>query len=277
MIVNAPADRNLFEARGVCVALGGNPVLTGASLALRKGEVLGLIGPNGSGKSTLLRLLCGLLKAGGGEISLLGKSLSHWKPQDMARQVAYMAQGNVCHWPLLVEKVVALGRIPHLVPWQRLSERDALAIRTAMADAEVDYLGQRIVTTLSQGERARVLLARALAVETPVLLTDEPVASLDPSHQIQVMELLRRMADQGRGIIVVLHDLALASRYCDRLALLHDGKVLASGEPRAVLTPENLKTAYHITAQYGSHGEKYFVLPWKRIPAGESGKILVER
>lgn len=275
--MSASSATNLFEARGVCVSLGGNPVLTGASFALRKGEVLGLIGPNGSGKSTLLRALCGLLKADGGEISLLGKSLARWNPRDMARQVAYMAQGNVCHWPLLAEKVVALGRIPHLAPWQQLSARDAQAIRTAMTDAEVDYLGHRTVDTLSQGERARVLLARALAVETPVLLTDEPVASLDPSHQMQVMELLRRMAGQGRGIIVVLHDLALASRFCDRLALLHDGKILASGEPRDVLTPENLKTAYHITAQYGSQDGEFFVLPWKRMQAGESETILMER
>jgi iron complex transport system ATP-binding protein len=258
----------MLVAQNIRVSLGGNPILHDANLKTTEGELLGLIGPNGSGKSTLLRTMIGLLKPESGSIMLRDRPLNDWKRSDLARQVAYMAQGAWCHWPLSVEHVITLGRLPHLESWQKSSGQDQRAIQQAMEDAEVTYLKDRIVTTLSYGERTRVLLARALAVESPILLADEPIAGLDPGHQIQVMQLLNTLASRGKGIVVVLHDLTLAARFCHRLVLLHEGKDLATGNPEAVLTENNLREAYGIAARYGASGGDYYVIPWTRTDVG---------
>ncbi len=249
----------LIEAQNIRVSFDGLPILQGVDLELGKGEVLGLIGPNGAGKSTLLKVLIGELIPELGTVRILDG-----KKDTMAKKVAYLPQGQVIYWPLSVKRLVSLGRIPHLMPWEQLGEEDEKAIAQAMEDTDVAHLKDRFVDHLAGGERNLVLLARALATQPSVLLADEPVQGLDPAHGLQVMELLSRFVNHERGAIVVLHDLTLAARFCHRLVLLDQGNVLASGRPEEVLVPENLKKSYHIEAKYGTGGE-FFVVPWKKI------------
>ncbi|MDD5225571.1 MAG: ABC transporter ATP-binding protein, partial [Candidatus Omnitrophica bacterium] len=182
----------------------------------------------------------------------------------LAKKVAYLPQGQVIHWPLTVKRLVSLGRIPHLMPWESLGPEDEKAIAQAMEDTDVAHLADRFIDHLAGGERNLVLLARALATQPSVLLADEPVQGLDPAHGLQVMELLSCFANSERGAIVVLHDLTLAARFCHRLVLIHQGKVLASGKPEEVLSPKNLKASYHIEAKYGA-GDDFYIVPWKKV------------
>lgn len=254
-----------LRADNLVVELGGARILEAASLDVAAGEVVGLIGPNGAGKSTLLRALLGLVPVQSGTITLDGQSLATMAPKDRARLLAYAPQGAPVHWPLTAERLVELGRMPHLGPWQSLSPQDYARVEAALAATETTHLKDRIVTSLSGGERAGVMLARAIAVEAPWLLADEPVASLDPYHQIEVMEILGGLAQDGAGVVVVLHDLALAMRFCDRVFLVDHGKVVASGSPRDVLNAENLERVYRVKAHAGAHEDTPFLIPWTRL------------
>ena len=167
------------------------------------------------------------------------------------------------HWPLRVEKLVALGRLPHRDPMRPLSGADLDAVGRAMAATDVAQFADRTIATLSGGERLRVLLARAMAVEAPFLLVDEPIAELDPAHQLLVMGFLRRSAQQGVGVVAVLHDLTLAARFSDRVMLLHNGTIVAEGRPANVLSDANLRAAYGITALRGHHDGEPYVIPWE--------------
>lgn len=232
---------------GVGATLGGRIVLRDVSATLAGGALVGVLGPNGAGKSTLVRALLGLVPHDG-EVRIDGDRPSR---AELARRLAYLPQGQTLHWPLTVERLVALGRLPHLGPFSRPTGEDHDAIDRAMARAGVTHLAARTATELSGGERARVLLARALAVEAPALVADEPLASLDPAHQIEVMELLRAETDAGRLVIAVLHDLNLAARFCDRVLVLAGGGVMADGAPGAVLTADLLARVYGISAFFG--------------------------
>jgi len=250
--------------QNLTVHLGRHPVLQDVSMEMGAGEVTGLIGPNGAGKSTLMKALVRLLRPSAGSIHLFGQDLAAMPLRELGRRVGYLPQGQEIHWPLAVEKVVTLGRIPHLLPWQALSTEDEAAIVLAMAETDVSHLAARPVQQLAGGEKTLVKLARVLAGEPALILADEPVAGLDPNHELQVMELLKGLAAEGHSVLVVLHNLTLAARFCDRLILLHAGRVTASGAPHEVLAPEKLKQAYRIEARYGN-GEAPFVLPWRRI------------
>lgn len=261
---------SILRAESLDVDLDRTPVLREASISVSAGELIGLIGPNGSGKSTLLRALLGLLRLRSGRVLLEERELQRLPRREQARRIAYLPQQGSSHWPLTVERLVALGRLPHQSPWQALSGADRLAIQHAMAATDVTHLADRVITHLSGGERLRVHLARALATEPQFLLADEPVAALDPYHQLQAMELLRDTARSGGGVLVVLHDLQLALRYCDRLVLLDGGRVIASGLPAEVLDDRRLAAVYRISVRRGRVDDVEYLLPWERLPSTES-------
>lgn len=246
---------------------GAVTALDRIDIRVRAGEMLALIGPNGAGKSSLLRVLAGLKAPDAGRVCLDGSPLDAIPARDRARRIGYLAQGAECHWPLTVGRLVALGRLPHLGPWQRPGAADVAAIEHALTACDVAYLADRPVTDLSGGERARVLLARVLASDPEILLADEPVAGLDPYHQLRVMKLLRRRTSAGTGIAVVLHDLTLAARFCDRIVLLHGGRVLADGDPAAVLGPELLERVYGVTVTHIEINGRRLYIPLEPCPS----------
>jgi iron complex transport system ATP-binding protein len=256
---------NLLEAYGLEVSIRGVPIIRGIDLALPQGEVLGLIGANGSGKSTLLRALAAHWAYDAGRVLLLGKPLRDWSPEDRARRLAYLPQRREIHARLRVSEVVGLGRIPYAVPFSREAWADHAAVERAMEVTGVSSIRDSVATELSGGEQVRVLLARALSTEAPVLLADEPTAGLDPHFQIQVMRVLRARATGGTGILVTLHDLALASRFCDRLVLLDRGECVAEGVPRDVLSSVNLARAYRIEARSFSADGVEVLVPWREV------------
>lgn len=212
--------------------------LQGVDLTLAAGEVLGVIGPNGSGKSTLLNCLAGI-QAHRGRLEIAGQPEQRLSANQRARQVALLPQSSQSAWALNVENIVTLGRLP----W---GDEDVDKIHNAMHQAGVWSWRERRIDQLSGGEQTRVWLARVLAGEPSVLIADEPVASLDLYYQRHILQLLRQYADEGRGVLVSIHDLALAARYCDRLCLMHQGRIYRTGTPRQVLTAEHLADVFQV-------------------------------
>jgi iron complex transport system ATP-binding protein len=254
-----------IEAKDLAVRFGRITLLRKINLTISAGEIVGLIGPNGSGKTTLLRILANLRLPDEGTVGYAGRSATQIGARRLSQQIAYLAQSAAVHWPMRVETLVALGRLPHQRPMQGLTSSDRAAVERAMIACDVLAFRERTMSEVSGGERVRILLARALAVEAEMLLADEPIAALDPLHQLQVMELLRRTAREGRGVVVVLHDLALAARYCDRLVLLAGGGILAEGEPGDVLTDTHIAAAYGVDVVRGQKDGVPYLLPW--LPA----------
>jgi iron complex transport system ATP-binding protein len=261
-----------IEAKGIAIAFAGKPILTGIDLALRPGELVGLIGANGAGKTTLLRILADLLPPAAGTVLYDGKAARTLGRRALAQRLAFLAQGGSVRWPMRAEAVVALGRLPHRRPFADLTVTDRTAITKAFAATDASAFRERSLDSLSGGERMRVLLARALAVEAEMLLADEPLVGLDPRHQLEAMALFRRIAAAGTGIVVVLHDLSLAGRFCDRLVLLDGGRILADGPPAAVLDDGNLARAFGIEVARGNRDGENFVLPWQALNHGEPGR-----
>ncbi|TKD21749.1 ABC transporter ATP-binding protein [Rhodobacter capsulatus] len=222
---------SLMELDNLAVRRGGRVTLHPASLRVEAGEFIGLIGPNGAGKSTLLRAALGLIAAQG------RSSLAQLSPRARARLAAWLPQQREIAWGLRVAALVALAQD---------GREDAPQVAAALARMDVATLAQRPATALSGGEQARVLIARALAQDTALLLADEPIAGLDPAHQIACMALFASLAAEGRTVIAALHDLGLAARHCTRLLVLHQGRIVADGPPRAVLTPELLREVFAI-------------------------------
>ena len=235
-----------LSAEGVAVQVGGRRVLESVGLNVAAGEFVGLVGPNGAGKTTFLRAVAGLVPLASGSIRVEGASLAELGAAGIARRVAYLPFGAPCHWAMTAERVVSLGRLPFQPAWQGLSAADWSIIDDAMQRAEVDAFARRSIDRLSAGERARVMVARALAQQPRLLLADEPTATLDPYHQLRVLEALRGIATGGGAVLAVFHDLSLAARFCSRLVLMKDGKVSAEGPPDAVLTPDNVLATYGV-------------------------------
>jgi iron complex transport system ATP-binding protein len=237
------------------------------TFALAPGELVALVGPNGAGKSTLLRALAGLV-AHKGTVTWGGTPLAQLDRRTRARLIAYLPQDPPVHWPLAATEVVALGRLPHRAYGAERTAADDDAVNDAMRQTDTLAFAARSVHRLSAGERARVLLARALAVEAPVLLVDEPIAMLDPYHQLDVMRTLRGYARGGqraRLVIAVLHDLGLAARFCSHVLLMNEGAVVGDGAPDATLTSAAIRAHYRVEPFIARHEDEPLVVPWRAL------------
>jgi iron complex transport system ATP-binding protein len=250
----------MMKFKEMSAALGGASVLRNVSFKARPGELLALVGPNGAGKTTLLKCAVALIPFSG-EVTWNGEDISALTPRERARRITYLPQGHVAYWPLPARDIVAIGREPSSSSLQRLSAEDEAAIDAAMAQTHTTEFATRPITELSGGERARVMLARALATGAPVLLADEPTASLDPAHQLQVMALLREVAEEGRAVIAVIHDLLLAARFAHRVVVLDHGTVAAAGEPGEALTKHVLLDVFGVESAEINLGGQTLLAP----------------
>ncbi|MFB6168562.1 MAG: heme ABC transporter ATP-binding protein [Haloferacaceae archaeon] len=238
-----------LDVSDLVVRRGGRGVLDGVSLRTDAGEVVGLVGPNGAGKTTLLRACTGAVGAESGEIRLSGDDAAGLSARETARLAASVPQEPSLDFDFPVREAVAMGRTAHIPRFGRRGPEDRAAVERAMERAAVAAFADRSVTAISGGERARVLLARALAQDAPLLLLDEPTANLDVNHQVRTLSLVRDLANEGRAVVAAVHDLDLAARFCDRLVLLADGRVRAAGRPETVLTPDALADAFGVDAR----------------------------
>lgn len=244
----------LLEARGLRFDYGRGPLLAGVDLALQRGEIVGLVGRNGAGKTTLLRLLLGLLTPNRGGVQVDAEPIERLSRRALARRVAWVPGDGQPNFGFRVRELVAMGRNPHLGPFRPEGDEDRRQIERALAMTDLASLADRPIPELSAGEWRRALIARALAQETPGLLLDEPTANLDIAHQLELLELLRNLTREGRAVLTALHDLSLASRYCDRLLVLSGGRIAAEGPPRAVLTEAHLAEFFGIRAKVRETG-----------------------
>ncbi|MBU6298132.1 MAG: ABC transporter ATP-binding protein [Alphaproteobacteria bacterium] len=247
------------------VRYGGRTALSEVSLTVSGGAVTGVVGPNGAGKTTLLRAALGLLPLAGGVIRILDKPLPNWPREALARAAAYLPQGGEAKWPMQARDVVLLGRLPYRAAFAAPQATDWKAVNEALARCDATGFAERRMNELSAGERARVLLARALATRAPVLLADEPAAFLDPAHQIRLMELLREEARRGTAVVVTLHDLPLAAHHCDEIVVLHEGKLAARGASDEALSDEMLARVFGIVARRVRDGGRDTLTLFRRI------------
>lgn len=247
---------------GVAVRYGSHLAVAPAQLSLAPGELIGLIGPNGAGKSSLLKAIAGVLPHDG-TITWQGAPLASLSALARGRTVAYLPQAADTHWPVTAAEAVALGRMPHRGFGRPPSAEDEAAVRRALDACDATPFAARRVDRLSGGERARVMLARALAVHAPVLLVDEPIQSLDPFHQLTIMNVLREQANTGAVVVAVLHDIGLAARFCSRVVLLADGRIEVDDTPRNALTGLALERWYRIEPYLAQHDGEPVVVPWR--------------
>lgn len=255
-----------LAASNISASIAGHKIVDDVSLAVEPGERVGLIGANGAGKSTLLRILAGLGTPTSGEITCDGEAISATNVPAIAQKIAYLPQDNQVYWPITVRSLVALGRMPHQLTQTNQSTKDADRIEAALKAFDLIELAERPVGNLSGGERARALIARAFAQDTPYILADEPTTGLDPAHQLDLFQNFQRVTTrEEKGALIVLHDLQLAARFCDRLVLLSKGKLIASGEPASVLTKDILANAYGIEAIVDFGGDIPIIAPLRAI------------
>ncbi len=251
---------SLLHVSDLQVSLGTKKVLNGIGLAVEKGEFIGLIGPNGAGKSTLLKTILGLI-ASSGNIILNGRPSSSLSLLERARLAAYLPQEREIGWAISVERLIMLGRIPHKGAFAAIDPHDLLVVDAAMRRMDVEAFRHRSAQELSGGEKARVLIARAMAQEAPLLLADEPTAGLDPAHQIGLMQSFAQMAKESSTVIASMHDLGLAARWCTRLVLIHNGQIVADGAPKIVLTRANLHQVFGVEVYLEATAQGLIVQP----------------
>ncbi|MFI5982235.1 ABC transporter ATP-binding protein [Streptomyces sp. NPDC051555] len=235
-----------ITAEGLSWSVSGRPVVRDVNVDIAPGETVGLLGPNGSGKSSLLRCLAGLRPPDAGTVRYDGESVRHWSARRIARHVAFVEQGSGADSDLLVADVVGLGRTPYRDRWRGPDATDRTVVAAALERVGLTALADRPWKALSGGERQRAHIARALAQEPYGLLLDEPTNHLDVKHQLELMEL---STGTEQTVLVALHDLSLAARYCDRLLLLHHGRLVAAGTPAAVLTSDRLAEVFEVDAE----------------------------
>ncbi len=250
----------MLALENLSVDLGGRPVLRDVSLSVAPGEVVGLLGPNGAGKSTLMRAAAGQLRHEG-SARIGGEAVSSLDALRRARLLAYLPQARTLAWALSVADLVSLGRMPWRGPFTPAGADDREAVTRALELFDLTDLAERRATEISGGELARALAARAVAQDTPLLLADEPAAGLDPAHQIGMMRALRALARKNRAILVSLHDLTLAARWCDRVVLMQAGRIAADGPPAQVLTADRLRQVFAVSAHVGEIAGALAVTP----------------
>ena len=235
-----------ISAQDLTYEVEGMTLLDGVDIQADRGQLVGLIGPNGAGKTTLLRTLSGILRYRQGSIHLEGSDLMSMSPKDAAATLALVPQIAPYTYGFTSMELVLMGRYPHLGRFQIEGREDDRIAREAMRLTEIEQFADRTLDTLSGGERQRVFVARALAQQPRILLMDEPTANLDILHQLKVLDLVRQLVDDGLTAVAAIHDLNMAARYCDKLVLLSDGRVLAEGSPNEVLTPETIESAFGV-------------------------------
>jgi iron complex transport system ATP-binding protein len=242
-----------LELRDVRLRYGRREVLRGIDARLVSGELVALLGQNGAGKSSLLRCVTGLARRSGGAVLLDGRPLEEHSRADLARRIAVVPGQTVVAFPLQVEELVGLGRIPHEHPLLGPRPADRAAVSAAIERVGISHLVGRDVRQLSLGERQLVVLAMSIAQGSGLLLLDEPTAHLDLRHQVEVMQLLARLsAEEGVTVLAVLHDVTLASHFFERVMLLHEGRIVADGPPREVLSAERVRQVYGVDPQFVS-------------------------
>lgn len=237
----------VLSANDLGVRLGERLVLDGCTFALGPGEFVLLAGRNGAGKSTALRCLIGAQRPERGQVSLGGRPIAAWAPRERACEVGYVPQETEMAFDFTGRELVTMGRHPHRGRSEDLTAADEAAVDRALAEVDAQAFAHRSVTTLSGGEQRRIAVARALATEAPLLLLDEPTNNLDLEHALRLVALLKRLAAAGRGVLVVSHDLNLIAPACDRIVLLHEGKVAVDAAPEEALAEANLRAVFGVT------------------------------
>jgi iron complex transport system ATP-binding protein len=248
----------IIEVSNLSFSYNSHNVLQNVALELREGEILGIIGPNGSGKSTLLKCIDSILKPKSGSILLDGKEVNRMQRSELAKLIGYVAQREESRFPVNVFDVVLMGRKPYL-SWKP-SQADLEKVASIIELLNLESIAMREIDSISGGERQKVMIARALAQEPPVLLLDEPTSFLDLRHQLEVMELIKTLSEQGKTSIVAIHDLNLAIRYCHKFLLLKEGKVFASGG-KEVISPETIEPVYQVKISCCTNNNNTVIIP----------------
>ncbi|MBD3108715.1 ABC transporter ATP-binding protein [Bacillus sp. AGMB 02131] len=234
----------ILQMRDLTFKRGNRIIVDHMNLSIEAGQFIGLIGPNGTGKSTLLRLLAKLLKPYAGSVHFGQKNLNEMTDIEVAKAITYMPQTTILDYQFTVEQVVMMGRHPHRKKWQLSHKHDSKIVEDSMKQTGIDHLKDRFITTLSGGERQLVFLAKAITQQSEVILLDEPTSDLDIYHQVQISEIICRLAQDGKTVLAAIHDINLAARYCDQLLLLRDGDIAAFAAPTEALTEEFLQKVF---------------------------------
>ena len=248
-----------LDANKVSDVADGVTMLQQASFALHPGELVAVLGPNGAGKTTLLRAALGLVKVASGSVTLDASDIGKLLPGNRAQKMSYLPQRRPLAWPNTVRDVVALGRFAHGATLGRLGSVDSQAVDDAIVACNLTTLANRRTDTLSGGELARTHFARAIATRAPLLVADEPVAELDPRHQFKIAELIRQFVNDGGGALVVLHEVALAACFADRLIWMSNGRIVANGTPDATLTEQRMRDVYGVQARINKDADGFDV------------------
>ena len=254
----------MIKLSNISLAIQDKKILDDISLEIDSGKIVGLIGPNGAGKTSLLKILANVEDRYTGQYSFNEKQINEYASKDLAKRFGYLPQDATAHWPLKVQRLIELGRLPYQGYSKQLSSEDIKAVSEASKLTEVEHLSDRIATTLSGGERTRVFLARLLAAKPEIIFADEPIAALDPYHQLHIMEILQAHAKNGGTVVVVLHDMSLAARFCDELVLLDKGRLIKTGEITDLLKDELLQQTYGVNLKLFCEESSYSITPWSR-------------
>lgn len=245
-----------IEVKNIQFSYNTEDVIEDVSFALHQGEFLGIIGPNGAGKSTILRLVCRILTPRLGSVLIFDKNITMIRRKILAQQIAFVPQETYFALNFTVEHILIMGRYPYLGVFQREGRKDIDAVEYALEQADVTKFRKRPINSLSSGERQRVVIARALAQQPKILLLDEPTSHLDLHHQFAIMELLKKLNTLGISIIIVNHDLNLASLYCQRLLLMHEGTIYADGTPKSLINEKTLRDVYGTSVKIIRHPDR---------------------